>query len=274
MKKLYFIVLICLVPHFAFSELKSKVLSDKELKMIEDRVQTELKGKNLDDKKKFFLNLRAGRDLYQFHYYDKAETYYRNAINSSVDENKSEAYINIIAIGINQENKDKVKKSFDEAREYFSHNPKYKTNDVDYYMKAIEAYLPGKNKAPTELKGFYGRFAREENLENLLKDKEYAKAFSLINPEGLKNSTSDFHIIVYDSLNVYLNKKNVHELYCDKQYKEYPKSFAASIVTCALLNDYLKDGKFNEAHLKRAQSYFAANKEKNYLFEMVKEISK
>lgn len=275
MKKLILVLmaLYLTTPKTLLAENESKMISKKELKMIEDRVQSELGGKILDDKKKFFLNLLAGRELYQYRFFDKAETYYRNALNIKVDENKSEAYINLMAIGINRGDKEKVKIVFNEAHHYFGKNPSYKTSEISYYLTTIENYLPNKTgKVPVPVQGFYGRFAHEENLINLIKNKDYQKAMSLLNPESLKSSTNDFNITVYDSLNVYLNKKNVKELFCDKQYKQYPNSFATSTILCSLLNDYLHEGKFSEQHLKKANLYFTENSENKYLFELVKEI--
>ena len=270
---LILIAFFLIIPKQLLAETESRIISHKDLKMIEDRVQSELKGKNLDDKKKFFLNLLAGRELYQYRFFDKAEIYYRNALNMKVEENKSEAFINLMAIGISKNDKEKVKSVYKEAKDYFIKNPSFKSSDIAYYLTAIENYLPtNPGTIPVLVKGFYGRFANEENLINLVKSKDYQKAMSLLNPEAIKTSTSDFNITLYDSLHVYLNKNNVKQLFCDKQYRHYPKSFATSTIICSLLNDYLHDGKFSEQHLKRANLYFSENPENNYIFELVKEI--
>jgi len=255
-------------------EPESKILSKKDLKKIEDRVQQELKNKNLSEQKKFYLNLLAGRELYQYRFYDKAARYYQNALDMKVSENKSEAYINLMAIAIDKNDKDKVRTLYQDSKSYFEKNPQYKTADIEYYFKTIENYLPSKDqKNPPQVTGFYGRFAHEENLINLLKAKEYHKAFSLLNPQGMAQSTSDFNITVYDSLNVLLNRKDVKTLYCNKQYKQYPDSFAMSTIICSLLNDFLDKGKFEEKHLKTADLYFKENSEKKYIFDMVSELN-
>lgn len=273
--KKFFLIPACVIIAYCAqaTEPQSKILSKKDFKAIEDRVESELKGKNLSNEKKFFLNLLAARELYQYRFFDKASHYYKNAIEMNVPENKTEAYINLMAIEISKGNKEKVRQLYSESKNYFSKNPQYKTADIDYYLKTIENYLPGNKNAP-EVTGFYGRFAHEENLINLIKAKEYEKGLSLLNPDSIAHSTSDFNITAYDVLNVLVHGQNVKELYCDKQYKQYPNSFAMSTILCSLLNDHLKVGKFSEKNLKTANLYFKENSEKNYMFEALKEIEK
>lgn len=253
----------------------SKILSPKELKKIEERVQDELKGTNLSTEKKFFLNLLAGRELYQYRFFDKASQYYRNAIAMNIDENKTEAYINLMAIAIDKGDKEKVRALYKETLDYFTRNSQFKTKEIDYYLSTIENYLPGKSseKNPPKVEGFYGRFAHEENLINLIKEKNYEKAFSLLNPDGVARSTSDFNITVYDALNVVLKRKNAGQLYCSKQYKQYPNSFAMSTIVCSLLTDYMEKGKFEDKHVKTANLYFKENPEKQYIYELVNELN-
>jgi len=258
-----------------FAQNNSKILTPQELKIIETKILGELKkSKLLDNKKKFFITLKAAREFYQYRYYEKAKVYYQQAINIDSDENKSEAYINLITIDILSKDKSKVKLSIEKAQKYYEQNPNFKTSEIAYFLKSIENYLPGKNEVSKEIvNGFYGQFAHDENLINLLKEKKYDSAFSLINPSNLKNSTNDFHIVVYDLLNVYINHKNVKELFCNKQYNEYPNSYAYSTLLCSLLNDYLQTGKFNLKRAKLADQYFnLENVEKKYLYDIAKEI--
>lgn len=252
----------------------SKILSKKDLKKIEERVQEELKGKNLSAEKKFFLNILAGREFYQYRFFDKSAQYYRNAIAMNVNENKSEAYINLVAIAIDKGDKEKVRALAGEMKTYFSAHPQFKTSDIDYYMNTLENYLPGtEGKTPPKVEGFYGRFAQEENLINLIKAKQYEKAFSLLNPEAVARSTSDFNRTAFDALNVVLKKKNAGPLHCSKQYKEYPDSFAMSTIICSLLTDYLEKGKFDDKHVKTANLYFKENSEKQYMYDLVNELN-
>jgi hypothetical protein len=123
--------------------------------------------------------------------------------------------------------------------------------------------------------GFFGTFSSEENLINLLKKKDYDQAFSMISPKNLDESSNDFNIIVYDLLNVFHNKKNVKKLFCDKQFNQYPNSFAYSTILCGMMNDYLKTNQFSAARIKMADIYFKKeNTDKQYLYDLAQEINK
>lgn len=264
-----FLFLLPMVLTTAFAAPQSKVISSKDLEKIETEVQSKLQSSLIDDKKKFFVNLLAGRELYQYRFYDKSKKYYQDAIKLNVKENKAEAYINLIAIALNGKDQAELKSGYEAAQKYFADNSKYKTQDIEYYLSAIEKRLSGKGEVP----GFYGYFAEESNLIELIKNKEFEKGLSVINPDALKQSQDSFNIIAYDTLNVAVNKKNVKELYCAPEYKKYPNAYTYSIILCGLLSDYLKQGKFDEKKLARAQTYFKEeNQEKKYLLEAVEGI--
>ncbi|MBC7540485.1 MAG: hypothetical protein H7281_16795 [Bacteriovorax sp.] len=90
--------------------------------------------------------------------------------------------------------------------------------------------------------------------------------FSNLNPKAMKNAKEDFNITVYESLNDLINKKSVNELFCNKQFKKYPTSYAYNIIICGLLNDYLQNGTFDNNHLKRAEKYFKIKILKNTIY--------
>lgn len=251
----------------------SQIVSPKELKFIEERIEQELQSTSLTEDKKFLINILAGREFYLYRFYDKAEVYYQNALKIKTRENKTEAYTNLISIAINNKNKERVKILYDEARTYYQTNPSYHSQDVVYYLNSLANYLEDKNAKKVD--GFHAMFLAQEHLITLLKNKEYDKAMSAINPEGIKNASSNFNITVYDGLNVLKNKKNVKELYCSKDYKKYPKAYTYSTILCGLLTDYLKTGNFTDKKVKLADKYFSQeNPEKMYLLDMVKEIRK
>ncbi|AUN97891.1 hypothetical protein DOM21_11825 [Bacteriovorax stolpii] len=264
-----FLLLLPMVLSTAFAAPQSKVISTKDLEKIETEVQSKLQSSLVDDKKKFFVNLLAGRELYQYRFYDKSKKYYQDAIKLNVKENKAEAYINLMAIALNDKDQAELKAGYEAAKKYFADNSKYKTQDIEYYLSAIEKSLSGKGEVP----GFYGYFAEESNLIELIKNKEFEKGLSAINPDAIKQSQDSFNIIAYDTLNVAVNKKNVKELYCAPEYKKYPNAYTYSIILCGLLSDYLKQGKFDQKKLARAQTYFKEeNQEKKYLLEAVEGI--
>jgi hypothetical protein len=278
MSKYLSLLLILIFSSTTFAQNNdSKIFSEKELKTLEDTLSKKLTDTKLTNKQKFYVFLRVGRELYQYRYIDKSKKYYQDAIKINVDENKSEAYINIIAIDVLKKDKIQVKSDYELAKAYYDSHPKFKTKEIDYYFKSLEMYLPSNGKVENKeiIAGFFGAFASEENLINLIKSKDYDQAFSLISPKNLDESNNDFNIIVYDLLNVFHNKKSVKKLYCDKQFNQYPNSFAYSTILCGLINDYLKTNDFSAARIKMADVYFKKeNTDKLYLYDLAQEIKK
>jgi hypothetical protein len=252
---------------------QSKVVSAKEVQAIEEQIDKELQSSKLDNKKKLIATILAGREFYQYRYYDKSKKYYQAAIAIDTKENKSEAYINLMAIALVNKDKKDIQTAYDSAKKYFSDNKKYKSQEIGYYLSSIEGFLSGKNK--DHVKGFYGRFVEDANLADLVKNKKYSEALSVLNPESLDpNGMNSLEFITYDVLNVNVHKKNVKKLYCAEEFKKYPDAYTYSILVCGLLNDYLTNNKFDEQRLKRAEKYFAEmDREKAYLLEVVKEIN-
>lgn len=249
---------------------QSKIISVKEIEAMEAEADKQLQSKNLDNKKKLLAYLLAGREFYQYRYYDKSKKYYQNALKVETTENKSEAYLNLMAIALLEKDNSSLKETFTAAEAYFKKNPSMYTKEIKYYMESISSYLSGK-KNP-DIKGFYAHFLDEENLISLVKNKEYQKALSVLNPQAFENSDNSSQAIIYDALNVSVHKKNVKKLYCEKEFKQYPNAYTYTVLICGLLNDYLTNSKFDEKRLARAERYFAEEKDRMYLLEMVKEI--
>jgi len=249
---------------------QSKMISPKEIEAMEAEAQKQLKSRNLDNKTKLLAYLLAGREFYQYRYFDKSKKYYQEALKIDTKENKSEAYINLMAIALIEKDKNSLKDVHKSAEVYFKNNPSMYTKDMKYYMESISSYLSGKQNE--DIKGFYAHFLDEENLVSLIKNKEYSKALSVLNPNSLENSDNSSEAVIYDALNVSVHKKNVKNLYCEKEFKQYPDAYTYTVLICGLLNDYLTTSKFDEKRMARAERYFAEEKNRMYLLDMVKEI--
>ena len=125
---------------------QSAVVSAKEVSALEESIDKELKSSKLDNKKKLIATLLAGREFYQYRFYDKSKKYYHLAIAIDTKENKSEAYINLIAIALLSKDKKDIQKSHDGAKKYFNDNKKYNSEEIGYYLSSIEGFISGKNK--------------------------------------------------------------------------------------------------------------------------------
>lgn len=249
---------------------QSKLISPKEIEAMEAEAQKQIQSRKLNNKTKLLAYLLAGREFFQYRYYDKAKKYYLEATKIETSENKSEAYINLMAIALIEKNKSSLQENYNSAQIYFNKNSSFYNKEMKYYMASIESYLSGK-KNP-DIKGFYAHFLNEENLTSLIKNKEYEKALSTLNPQALENADNSAEAVIYDALNVSVHQKNVKNLYCEKEYKQYPDAYTYTVLICGLLDDYLKNSKFDPKRLARAEKYFAEEKERMYLLDMVKEI--
>lgn len=265
------LLLLAVFTHSSQTFSQSKILSPAEFKMVEDRIEKELANPKLDSATKFIINMKVGAEAYQYRFFDKAFRYYSNAIALKVENDKAEAYINRVAIAIVSEDKRKIRDNLNEAISYFEENKKFKTTEVELYLDSVKKSMS--SEPQKAVSGFYGAYVREENLKNLLKDKKYQKAFSLFSEDGIKKSEDSFNVVVYDTLNILLNKKSVKHLYCDKEYKENLHAYVNSVLICGLLNDYLESGKFSDKKMKKAERYFLKTDAKNnFLLDMVKDI--
>lgn len=272
MKSLFLSLFFICTAGQAQSGLQSKLITPEQLKAIEEQVDRELQSNKLDNKKKLVANLLAGREFYQYRFFDKSKKYYQAAINIEVQENKSEAYINLMAIALLSKDKKELQTAYVEAVDYYKKNPAYSSESTKYYLQAIESHLTGKSKEA--VKGFYGQFVSEANLIGLVKSKQYAEAFSKLNPERMGGvDNTNLETIIYDLLNVKINKGHVKTLACNDEYKKYPNAYTYSILICGLLNDYMNTSKLNPERLKRAEKYFTEEApDKSYMLEVVKEM--
>lgn len=270
MIKLFFFAISLFFNVAQASEI-SAVAAPQEIEMVEKALQNELASKEYTNDKKFFIILGAAREFYIYRSYDKARQYYEQAIAQDTKENKSEAYINLLAIEFNARNKDAVQTEYARARSYFNENSKYFTEDIKSYFSLVDNYL--NDDQQTNITGFYGHFSREENLISLLKKKDFERALASLNPEAIKDSKNDFAKIAYDLLVVHKNKRNIKELQCEAKFKQYPHAYTYHILLCDLLIQYLEDGQFRKDSLERTEIYFKdTDKDRAYLFEILKEI--
>lgn len=95
---------------------QSNIVTAKEVQAIEEQIDKELQSSKLDNKKRLIATLLAGREFYQYRFYDKSKKYYQKAMAVETKENKSEAYVNLIAIALVNKDKKEIKKSFESPR--------------------------------------------------------------------------------------------------------------------------------------------------------------
>lgn len=242
--------------------------AETQMRLIDSRMAKELADKPPSER--FLANMTAGREAYQFRYYEKSYAYYANAIAIDVNLDKTEAHIKRIAIAVLANDQQRISDNLGEAKKYFFFHPEFKTEAIASYLDSIEQSLNVEPAAKSHGGGFFGVYVRDENFENLLKNKKYDQAFAMLDPEKVKHSDNSFHVIAYDMLNVLRNGKKVKNLYCNQVYEQYPKAYTYDMLLCGLLNDYLKTGTFSGQKMQRTRTYFAEeDRDRSWMLGMI-----
>jgi len=108
--------------------------------------------------------MSLGKEAFEYDQADKSQEYYSKAIAINVDQDKSEAYINRIALVFSVQNKEQIKKYYQEADEYFSKNKKYKTDVIASYLNSLDDYLSKKGKKVGFLRGLTFKIITKNSL--------------------------------------------------------------------------------------------------------------
>ena len=105
------------------------------------------------------------------------------------------------------------------------------------------------------------------DFQHLVKDRQYKKAFAMLNPKGLADATYDEQI-AYDILNVLVNKEKVNkeDLFIYETYKTYPNSRAWTILSAKILIIYLDTGKLNKETIDIFEKYVPKHSKHNYFW--------
>lgn len=152
----------------------------------------------------------------------------------------------------------------DKAMEYYRIASEFK---VDENRNEILIALKKKDPAPKSI------FFFEVNLKQLLKNKSYEKALLSMDPDQLNEKENAHYKIIYDLLNVRVKKMSVKKLYCLDDYQKTPDEYQYSNLMCEMLNDYLREGKIGNDHIKILEEYFFKyDLKERYLLQVVKDL--
>lgn len=238
-----FLLLIPLVFQNTFA-----IQDNEKLIQVEKIFLEEIKKNNSSDEDKFLLYNLAGRELYNYKYYKKSSEYYKKAIKLNVTSDKTEAYINLLAIEYSS-SKTIKKETYDIAMEYFTKSNKIKDEGIKSYMNFLNSSFFSKG-ATKDYKGFYGEFAKQSSIKSLISDKKYKEALSLINSKGIEDRDLSTKLR-YDLLrSVVMGGKNL-ELTCKEKVDAYPHSIAWTIEGCKILLKYQSGKKVTKNDIKK-----------------------
>ncbi len=241
MKIIFLLILLVFQNSFASQESIS-------IKDVEKIFLDEIKNEKSSDEDKFLLFNLAGRELYNYKYFDKSKEYYEKAIGLRTSQDSTEAYINLMAIE-HAKSKEISKRTYDRAMDYFKKSKKISDDGIKRYMEFIYSNFIDKNGSK-KFEGFYGEFSKQNSIKKLIEEKKYKEALSLINTKNIEER--DFVTkIRYDLLrSIVLGKKNL-SLSCKSKLDKYPDSIAWTIEACKTLVSYQKGKTPSKADFKR-----------------------
>ncbi len=228
MKLFLLLILLVFQNTFAFE-------SNKNVAAVEKIFLEEIKKKNSSDEDKFLLYNLAGRELYNYKFYDKSLEYYEKALKLNVTSDKTEAYINLLAIEY-ASSKSISKKTYNRALDYFTKTKKIEDVGIKKYMNFINTsfFSEGGTK---DYQGFYGEFTKQSSIKRLIADKKYKEALSLINSKSVEDRDLSTKL-QYDFLRSAVMGSQKLDLACKSKVDAYPNSIAWSIEACKALIKY------------------------------------
>jgi hypothetical protein len=255
-------------PVFAQEIKETTLFTKKDIEATEVEIQKVINSKNYKPEEVFNLTVLGARELFQYRHYDKSKIYYRRALEMKVASNKSEAYINLIAIILveNKSIKDnaEVKKLLAESADYYKKNPKFETEDIKAYRESIKSLVAGVPNL--DLQTLFPQYELSSSIETLIKEKKYQEVLLSYNPQAVFGATDIDTKIHYDVVNILVNKNKKNELACAATMKKYPDSYSYSVKICKILKEYQDTKKLSSSKLSDLNEYFKTNhSDKSYL---------
>lgn len=251
--------------------LESVVLQKSELDKMEKDFALILKSSTLSSDKKLAANLAVARELYQYRYYKKAEKYFNQAITIDSSSDKSEAFINQIAIALLLKNETLSQKYLADAKAYYAKFPQFYSEENKYYINSITSIKS--NSPETTPAGYYGSFVVDAQIKELIKNKKYSDALLKFNAQEMQKSSDSALVLTYDLLTLVKTPSQKFIPLCKKAYDKKPNAYTYSAILCDLVIKKVNHKKIATADLERAHLYFKEDDTQYaYLFDFFKEI--
>lgn len=227
-------ILILLVFQNSFANQESD-----SVRAIEKLFLDEIQAQKSSDEDKFLLYNLAGRELYNYKHYEKSKEYYEKSAAIKTSKDKTEVYINLMAIEYAQE-KTISESSFRNAMDYFKSSNKIKEDGIKQYMDFIRSNFIDDSGSKV-YKGFFGEFSKQKSITKLIEEKKYKEALSIINSSNMDERDLGTQVL-YDLLRSIVLGKGNTTLFCKKKLNDFPNSIAWTIEACKVLSKYI-DGK-------------------------------
>ena len=138
--------------------------TDKEIAELEKYVLDELNKKNVSQETVFFHYLLAGRETYTLGLDQYSKKYFSKALEMKVQEDKTEAYVNLIAIAHREKNDVEKKKLIAEFESFLKANSRFAVPEMTNYLEFLKTGKPG-----SMFQHYFGFYSSMNSLEDSIK---------------------------------------------------------------------------------------------------------
>lgn len=227
---------------------------------------------NPNEERKTLVYLIAGQEFLFHKDYKNAKKFYQLAINTKGQEDKTQAYIDLILIAQLQDNEAEARTILQELKTYVKAHEKYQSDALTEYLAELENYLSEEPHHRAQVAGYLRQAAREKNFAQAMKDHDYLLALSYINLERVPESGIIMQTKV-DLLRSLTGGPSGRELFCAPTFKKHPNAFSYSMMICSLLHDYHARRPLDQQKLSQLEDYFKTNHQHEvYLLDLVKKL--
>lgn len=252
--KVLSILVFFLFIHTSYAQVTLEDITQWEKDVLDE---TKKLTKNKPDQEILFL-ISIAREYRAQEQNDKAEEYYRKVINHPYKMDITEAYVELITLNLH--NKTKLKDILVKTKTWFKQTPLALTDSLEKWLKMVEDY--SNDKLTKNPPAFYATWAKDQQIEKLIRKKDFKKAFEIHGIKNLKQANINDKVR-YDLMSlINLGKDNSPPLWCKATLDRYPTSITWTMRVCRYLHDYKKNSQSKESILSIKQQMQEENSDR------------
>ncbi|MFP5384438.1 MAG: hypothetical protein ACLGHN_00060 [Bacteriovoracia bacterium] len=231
-------IILFLLLSFSFP---AQSWEQKDIQPFEDKILLEAKPfiqKN--PLKAYELRVLMAREYQAYGFKEKALEHYEEALKIPVKVERGEPLFNTVILTLHD--RSRALKNLQRLKE----SPEGKMPLIKVRIQTLESYLKGKVEIPEKVSHPLYAWARDEKIEELIKEKKFGEAFRLIGSVDHENLNINSRIR-YDLLSSAVLKKVPPRLWCEDTLKRFPTSITWSMRICRYLKDKREGKKSSES---------------------------
>jgi tetratricopeptide (TPR) repeat protein len=213
------------------SSFSARAWEQKDIQPFEDRILLEAKPfikKN--PLKAYELRVLMAREYQAYGFKEKALEHYEEALKIPVTVERAEPLFNTVILALH--NRPLALKNLKRLKE----SPEGKMPLIKERVPTLESHIKGNVQLPKNISNPLYVWARDEKIEELIKEKKFGEAFRFIEPVNHESLNINSRIR-YDLLSSAVLKKVPPRLWCEQTLKRYPTSITWSMRMCRYLRD-------------------------------------